>query len=53
MMLFPMALGEIGTQHRGKLRFFQDIDQFQLIQAIQYLGGRYPQTRCARAGDEF
>jgi hypothetical protein len=53
MMLFPTAFSEIGTQDRGKLGLFQDIDQFQLIQAIQHLGGRYPQTRRAGAGHKF
>ncbi|MGD8613432.1 MAG: hypothetical protein PVG00_04920 [Desulfobacterales bacterium] len=53
MSLLPSTFRKIGTQDRGKLRLFGDIDQLYLIETIEHLRGGYPQTGGTRDTNEF
>ena len=44
LALLAAALGEIGPEHGGKLAFIQDINELQLLQAVQHLRRRHPQA---------
>jgi len=43
MALFPPGFGEIGPQRGPELRFIQDVDQFELADAVDHFRRGHPQ----------